>query len=273
MTIKEILLKSYLDLSESQILLSHILNCDRLFLTVHSDKNLSEEEEIKFSAYVSRRKNGEPLSYITEKREFYGREFKVSEDTLIPRPETELLIDEVKKLYRKTDRLKILDLCTGSGCIGITLSCEFPFSRVLLSDISSKALITASDNVCILGQNYIMGSCEIIKSNMFETVPKEKYDLIVSNPPYIPSNDIETLDEDVKREPMIALDGGEDGLDFYRIIFDKNRDYLKETGNLLLEIGYNQSEFIKDIAFMYGFECVFAKDIQGYNRCAVCKIR
>lgn len=274
MTIKDALISSSIDLAESQILLSHILKKDRLFLSVHSDEIMTEEQENLFFEYVNRRKNGEPLSYIIGKREFYGREFAVSEHTLIPRPETELIIDESKKLFGRLDSIKILDLCTGSGCIGITLSCEFPFSRVVCSDISSKALNCVSENICAFTEKYNLGGrwIDMVRSDMFDNVPKEKYNLIVSNPPYIPTDDIKDLDQDVQREPKIALDGGKDGLDFYRIIFEKSKDYLADRGVLIAEIGYNQSDEIKKLAKKYDYACRFAKDLQGYERTAVLKL-
>ena len=270
MNIKEALLKSEIHISESYILLSHIIGKDKLFLTVHCDEELSANQEKAFFDCVNRRLAGEPLSYITEKREFYGKEFYVNSNTLIPREETEIIIEESKKIFGRFESINILDLCTGSGCLGISLACEFPFAKVCLSDISSKALSVANENVLGFMTKYNMNGrwIDLVKSDMFENI-KGKFDLIVSNPPYIPTDHIDTLDEDVKREPKIALDGGVDGLDFYRVIFEKSKDYLKENGKIILEIGYNQSEDIKLMADRYAYSIYFIKDLQGYNRCGV----
>ena len=273
MTVREVLAETYIDRREAEIILCSVLKKDRLFVLVHSDYTLTHREKDLFLSFAERRKKGEPLCYILKKREFYGREFTVSENTLIPRPETELIIDEAKKLFRKTESIKVLDLCTGSGCIGITISCEFPLSRVIMSDICPKALCVCNENLLKFTEKYSLSGhwTEIVRSDMFENIPKIKYDLIVSNPPYIPTEDIKDLDPDVKREPAKALDGGKDGLDFYRIIFCRAGTYLSEKGYIILECGFDQSESIRHLAEKNGYECTFAKDFQNIERCAVIK--
>lgn len=261
MTIEDAIKYGYEKLNsrlESELLLNNIINKSKLFIITHPKALLSEYEEASFTKSVSRRFGGEPLAYIIGKKEFYGRDFYVNENVLIPRPETEMLVE----LALECSPLRALDMCTGSGCIGITLSIEGNIN-VTCVDISEKALLVARKNHEILG-----GNVEFIKSNMFENI-NGKFDLIVSNPPYIPKEEIKTLHSDVQKEPIIALDGGEDGLDFYRILFTQGKNYLNKNGNIIVEIGYNQSEDIEKLAKSNGFKIKFFKDLQGYKRDAL----
>lgn len=263
MTIKDAIEYGTINNNEVNILLCDAINKDKLFLLCHNDYVLSESEEKLFLDYIEKRKKNTPISYITHKREFYGREFYVNENVLIPRPETEIIIDVVKGLNLTKD-LKILDLCTGSGIIPITLGLECGFKEIYASDISFKALEVAKENAKKYNQNITF-----IESDLFENIPNIKFDLIISNPPYITREDMEKLDIDVKREPNIALYGGVDGLDFYKKIISQGKEYLK--GKFIFEIGYNQSDSLERLATENGFEIEFFKDLQNFKRTCVLK--
>lgn len=214
-------------------------------LIINSEKELSKEEVDKILINIERIKCGKPIQYITNKQAFYKDIFYVDENVLIPQPDTECLVEKaielIKELAINCDHeLKVLDLCTGSGAIAISIKKEMPSIKMYASDISSKALEVAKKNaLSILGNET---KIEFIESDMFENI-LDTFDLIVSNPPYIKRSDIENLEKEVREEPRIALDGGEDGLDFYRII-KENENKAKV---ILLEIGYDQGKEILNI--------------------------
>ncbi len=249
---------------EADYLICDTLGLDRTALIT---KDSFTDEEIKqLNKVVKQRINRKPLCKILGRRNFYGRDFVVNQNVLSPRQETEILtnmvIDELEQ--RKTGK-KVLDLCTGSGAIGITIALETK-AVVTCSDKSKKALDIANQNA----QN-LKAKVQIIKSDMFKDLNDcGKFDIIVSNPPYIPSKDIETLDEEVKNyDPILALDGGDDGLDFYKIIAKKAADYLNKNGKLYLEIGYSQGQ---DVAYLLrdNFENIeIKKDYDGLDRIIV----
>ena len=217
-------------------LLSAINGMTRTFYLVNGDSMLSEENFLLYEEYIDKRAAHVPLQHILGKAYFYGYEFEVNEDVLIPRPDTEVLVGEVIKVTRNGDN--ILDMCTGSGCIGITLAKKFPESRVLGVDVSEKAL----------------------KDITFNT--------IVSNPPYIPTKVIETLQDEVRlHDPLLALDGTEDGLMFYRKITEKAREYLKTDGYLCYEIGAEQAADVSEIMKQAGLrDITVVKDLAGLDR-------
>jgi release factor glutamine methyltransferase len=192
--------------------------------------------------------NGKPLQYITNVQSFMGFDFYVDENVLIPQPDTEVIVEQVinifEKVYAKKPNVKILDLCTGSGAIAISLDKilnKYDNIKVYASDISASAINVAKKNSTRLNTNV-----EFIESNMFYSI-NNKFDIIVSNPPYIETNIIDTLASDVQAEPHLALDGGKDGLNFYRNIADNAYNYLTKSGYICLEIGYNQGETVKEI--------------------------
>ena len=208
---------------------------------------------------AEKRAGGMPLWQVVGNTDFYGYKINVSGDVLTPRPETEELCEWIIRYAKKED--KILDLCTGSGAIAITLK-KKTGAKVTASDISEKALATAKENA---KENN--AEIEFIESDMFEKI-EGTYSIIVSNPPYIPSADIAHLDREVKDyEPLTALDGGKDGLDFYRIIAKESRNYLAEKGHLYMEVGINQAEDVKELLIKSGFTDVeIKKDISGIER-------
>lgn len=251
-------------------LLSYVLKKDKVYLTINSDTALTDTEYAEFTKYIEQIIDGKPLQYITQKQEFMGIDFFVNEDVLIPQPDTEILVETVLDICKKYDKqsLRILDLCTGSGAIAISLS-KILNTQVFASDVSTKALEVAEKNN-VLNNSKV----EFIESNLFEQINGEKFDIIVSNPPYIKNEEIKSLSKQVQNEPYIALAGGEDGLDFYRKIIDEAYKHINKNGYLCLEIGYDQKEdLIKLIKQNENYEyenCI--KDLSNNDRCIIAKI-
>lgn len=251
-------------------LLSYVLKKDKVYLTINSDTALTDTEYAEFTKYIEQIIDGKPLQYITQKQEFMGIDFFVNEDVLIPQPDTEILVETVLDICKKYDKqsLRILDLCTGSGAIAISLS-KILNTQVFASDVSIKALKVAEKNN-VLNNSKV----EFIESNLFEQINGEKFDIIVSNPPYIKNEEIKSLSKQVQNEPYIALAGGEDGLDFYRKIIDEAYKHINKNGYLCLEIGYDQKEdLIKLIKQNENYEyenCI--KDLSNNDRCIIAKI-
>ena len=251
-------------------LLSYVLKKDKVYLTINLDSDLTDIEYVKFTKYIEQIIDGKPLQYITQKQEFMGMEFFVNEDVLIPQPDTEILVETVLDICKRysNQSLRILDLCTGSGAIAISLS-KILNTQVFASDVSTKALEVAEKNN-VLNNSKV----EFIESNLFEQINGEKFDIIVSNPPYIKNEEIKLLSKQVQNEPYIALAGGEDGLDFYRKIIDEAYKHINKNGYLCLEIGYDQKEdLIKLIKQNENYEyenCI--KDLSNNDRCIIAKI-
>ena len=227
----------------SRVLLQHTLKCDRNELIIKEEEELAENAQKEYENYIEKIIEGEPLQYITKKQEFYGLNFYVDKKVLIPQPDTEILVEEALKIAKEENKNTILDICTGSGCIGISIAKNLESAKVILSDVSKDALEVAEKNVRV---NNVQDKVKIIESNMFENI-KEKYDIIVSNPPYIETETIKTLSKEVQNEPYLALDGGEDGLKFYKILIEESPKFLKKDGFLCMEIGYNQKEKIVNL--------------------------
>lgn len=244
MTIKELLNKGTIMLKSekienpkliSRLLLEYVLKMNRQELIVYDCKMVDKIKEIEFLKYIDKIINGTPLQYITKTQEFMKLNFKVNENVLIPRVDTEILVEEVIKIASKIKNPKILDLCTGSGAIAVSISKYINEAEVFASDISEKALNLAKENA-----EYNGVKVKFIKSDLFKEIENIRFDIIVSNPPYIKTDIIKTLSREVKKEPIIALDGGKDGLDFYKKIIEQSKDYLKVNGYLCFEIGYDQ---------------------------------
>ncbi len=263
MTIKEAqsLLGKQIGNIETYSLLEYILKVDKQYIYVNYDKKITKKQEYILKKSLKKLQNGEPLQYITKKAHFMGMEFAVNKSVLIPQPDTETLVEETLKIIEtlKGKKLRILDLCTGSGAIAISLAKYAKDVEITAVDISYKALRTARKNYKKLINNG--NKVKFLKSNMFDKI-NGKFDLIVSNPPYIETEVIKTLDKQVQKEPKIALDGGKDGLQFYRIIRKNVDKHLFLGGTLLMEIGYNQKEKVQEI-----FENSFCiKDLAGNDR-------
>ena len=224
---------------------------------------LSEKfpSETEYNAALLRLEDGEPLAYILGEWYFYNETYKVSPDCLIPRPETEHIVDELIRVLPKNARFA--DLCTGSGCIAISVLCHRPDITAIAVDISDKAITIAKQNAVLNG---VSDRISFICANILKDDPlgAELFDAISSNPPYICSSVIDTLQEQVKREPRIALDGGADGLDFYRAIFGKYTNNVKSGGKIVCEIGYDQGKSLSE-----AFGCRIIKDYSSNDRVAI----
>ena len=245
---------------DARLLLEEVCRTDRNTLLVHGDRAVTEEEETQFRIFIERRSTHEPLQQITGWQEFMGLRFSVMEDVLVPRQDTETLVEEVMRYLR--DGMEILDVCTGSGCILLSLLRYSNGCRGVGCDISEKALAVAGQNAKELGI-----SAQFIQSDLFESI-EGRFEYIVSNPPYIRKDMIPTLMEEVRdHEPLIALDGGEDGLDFYRKITREATEHLYSGGMLFFEIGYDQGEAVKLLMEEEGYEEVtVSQDLAGLDR-------
>ena len=193
--------------------------------------------------YIDKIINGKPIQYITNEQEFMKLKFYVDENVLIPQPDTEILVEKVINDI-KDKEVKILDLCTGSGVIAISLAKYINTSKIFATDISNKAIQIAKLNA---EKNLVHKKIEFILSDMFKNINEDKYDVIVSNPPYIKTEVIKTLDKQVKHEPILALDGGIDGLNFYKIIAENAYKFLNNRGKIYLEIGYDQKDQVIEL--------------------------
>lgn len=248
--------------SDALLLLDYIGGITREDLFARGSMELSEATESKLLSALQKRLTHMPVQHITGYQNFMGLEFAVDENVLIPRYDTEILVEEILK--DGGSGLNILDMCTGSGCILISLLKYMNDCKGIGTDISYEALEVAKQNA-----KRLEVESTFIQSNMFDNISEnEKFDLIVSNPPYIRSDVIPTLMEEVRAfEPVLALDGDEDGLKFYRIIIEKSRKYLNRSGKLFFEIGYDQGESVKNLMEAAGFKDVtVVKDFSGLDR-------
>ena len=221
-----------------------VLNKPREYLVVYDKEKLTLRQEVNYFKAIKKLCNGIPIQHITNRQEFMKMTFFVDENVLIPRPDTEILVEEVIKIAKKINAKKILDLCTGSGAIAISLAKYIDKSNITAVDISDKALNVAKLNA---KNNEVEDRITFVESDLFKNLKKEKYDIIVSNPPYIKKEVLKKLDKEVQKEPKLALDGGYDGLDFYRKIINKAEEYLKFNGYLCFEIGYDQKEDVENL--------------------------
>lgn len=251
---------------DAEILLCAVLNYERINLYVDFERPLDESELAAFKKLVVRRAQHEPLAYILGEKAFMRNTFKVNKFTLVPRPETELLVESLIKASQLVNEApKILDIGTGSGAIIVSLLDYLPQAKGVGVDISQGALQTAKENAVSIG---VAARLAFLKSDLFAAIPADKkFDIIVSNPPYIPAADIKGLAKDVQNEPVSALDGGEDGLDFYRKITEQAGNYMETDGLLAFEIGINQSAAVADLCRAGGFTKVAVrKDYAGIDR-------
>lgn len=245
---------------DARLLLEYVCHTDRNTLLAHPEREVSEEERAKFLTLIERREKREPLQYITKEQEFMGLTFETSVNTLIPRQDTECLVEEAMKNLH--DGMAILDVCCGTGCILLSLLHYSNDCTGVGVDIDANAVSLAKKNAKNLGID-----ATFTVSDLFESV-EGTFDLITSNPPYIPTKVIETLDPEVKDyEPVAALDGGEDGLTFYRLIAAKAKQYLKRGGMIFFEIGYDQGEDVSEIMKENGYRHIeVKKDLAGLDR-------
>lgn len=253
---------------DAEILLAFLLRISRVYLMTHHQRELTDVEMDKFQEVIAKRKTGYPISYITGVKEFYGRDFSVQEEILIPRPETEHLIEIIVEWASTHPVETIIDIGAGSGAIGITLGLELAETRVFATDISKMAVYMATENA----KNHHLMRYLVLLGNLDEPlIPlelQEEVDVLVSNPPYIPKQEIDDLMPDVRDfEPHLALDGGEDGLDFYRALVKISKGYLRPGGLLAFEIGADQGEAVADLLLEAGYQSVVIHpDLAGLDR-------
>ncbi|GEP65269.1 hypothetical protein CBE01nite_30370 [Clostridium beijerinckii] len=255
---------------DAELLLGNIIEKDRVYLITHKEDEVSKEDAEKYFDLIEKRRNKMPVKYILNKCEFMGIEFYVEEGVLIPRGDTEILVDEVLKIIEENQEMQICDLCSGSGAVGISLA---HFRQNIKVDLIDYYPIPEKVSLINIEKNKLEDRVFFIKSDLLEESIKNNkiYDIIVSNPPYIEECEIGKLMEDVKNyEPHTALNGGNDGLDFYRKIIDQSQYTLRESGILAFEIGYNQGEAVKLLMENNGFTNVkIVKDFASLDRVVV----
>ncbi len=256
---------------EAELIMVHAAGIEREVL-LRDDPKLSIEGSGRIDECLNRRLLGEPLQYIFGHVDFYGLKIQVGKGVLIPRPETELLVNNVIKAGAwdfgsgRTDNINVLDLCTGSGCMALAIAKNIPDAEVYATDISDAALEYARENARLHGVDNVT----FLSGDLFGPVRGKKFHIIVSNPPYIKSADIPGLQEEIRDwEPVEALDAGEDGLEYYRRIMSDLGKYLVRNGQCFLEIGFDQKDAVESLARKYGFGSDFQKDLSGHYRIAI----
>ena len=263
-----------------KLLMQNILKKTRQYIIANDTQELSKEQEIKYLEGIQKLKNNMPIEYITNQKEFMKKLFYVDKNVLIPRQDTEILVEEVIKIAEtKTtsnqtiinNNLQILDMCTGSGAIAVSLASYIDKSEIDAVDISQKALEITEKNA---KENKVEKKIKEIESNLYKNIGEKKYDIIVSNPPYIKHEVIKKLDKQVQKVPLIALDGGDDGLEFYRKIIKQSPKYLKKDGYLCLEIGYDQKdEVINLLNTENKYKNIYSKkDLYGNDRIVIAQL-
>ncbi len=273
-----------LDISDTARLDIEMLLCralgdvDRIYIHMNIDAELEKEKELEFIRMFEDRLSGRPIAYILNNREFMSLDFYVEEGVLIPRPDTEILVEEIIEIYKDknnnsnkpTDQIKIVEIGTGSGAIAVSLAKYLEDSEVISLDISDKALQIGERNAV---DNDVIDRVSFKKSNLFSAIESEnlKFDVVVSNPPYIRKSDMDGLQTQVKDfEPTLALDGGVDGLDFYRNITREAKKYLVHGGMLAYEVGHDQAEDVTNILKEEGFKKIYTKkDLQSIDRVVI----
>lgn len=281
MTIKELIAFGMDELSntqnprlDSELIIGYVLQKERLYLILNLEENIEESKEKKIKEYLSLRKSGTPIHYILKEREFMGMDFLVEESVLIPRPDTEILVEELIKelkesnLKEKKDLLGI-EIGPGSGIISISLLKEFSNLKIIACDINPSAIELTRKNSIRHG---VKDRLDVREGSLFHKIEGNiKVDFIVSNPPYIKKDVIKTLQIEIREhEPLDALDGGEDGLDFYRAIVRDGSNFLNKGGIMAFEIGYDQGEAVKTIMNGSGYEDISVyKDLAGLDRVVI----
>lgn len=255
-------------ISIARRIMCFVLKKDKIYLVTNGNEEVEQSTKTEFLEAISKIQKHIPIQYITKKQEFMKMDFYVDENVLIPQPDTEIVVEEAIDIINRNKLSKVLDMCTGSGILAISIAKYTDASKITAVDISEKALEVAEKNAI---SNDVDTKIKFIKSDMFKNI-SEKFDLIISNPPYIRTDVIKTLSEEVKNEPILALDGGIKGLDFYNIIAENAKKYLNENGYLVLEIGYDQkTEVVNLLEAQEYSEIRVIKDMGGNDRVIVCK--
>lgn len=293
MQIKELLKEGKLKLVQNEIedasiqgniLMQYVLKQSNSYIIANGEKRLEEHQVNEYRNYINKIIEGKPIQYITNNQEFMKLNFYVDENVLIPQPDTEILVEEVinkcneyigndiDKNIVTEPKIEILDLCTGSGAIGICLAKYIKNSKVTCTDISMKALQIAKLNA---EKKLVHKNMEFILSDLFENLEEKKFDIIVSNPPYIKTDVINKLEKSVQNEPHLALDGGKDGLKFYKIIAKEAYKFLNPKGKIYLEIGYDQKEEVISLLESTNKykDIICIKDLSGNDRVVIAKMQ
>lgn len=238
-------------MNEAELVFTEVLKCDRTALYLNRRKILAPDISRRIANVLKRRISGESVYYILGRAEFMGLEFKVDNRVLVPRPETELLVETALQMLSRCGRScpSVLDIGTGSGCIAVALAVKLPSAGITATDISESALCVARENALF---HHVHSRISFIHADLFPSQTPRTYDMILSNPPYIASGVIESLEPEVRGEPLSALDGGLDGLFFYRRIIAAAAGWLTERGLLAMEMGFDQAESVRDIAEQSG---------------------
>ena len=255
---------------DTELILSKSLNKSREEILINLEQNINKKSLTDFNEYLIRRSKKEPIAYLFKEKEFWDKKFFVNKDTLIPRPETELLVEKLVAIFKKK-RITIFDIGTGTGCIILSLLSELRNSSGTAVDISKKAIVVAKINAC----KFKLSDRIKFLNKPFEVLCNKKFDLIVSNPPYIKRSDIKNLSEDIKMfEPRMALDGGNDGLDLIKKVIYKSKKILKINGMLALEIGNEQIKRVSKILIDNKFRIKYViKDYRNNVRCVFAEYR
>jgi release factor glutamine methyltransferase len=253
---------------DAAVLVKFVTGYDKTFQIAHPEIELIGSQEQILNDAVGRRTAREPLQYITGHQEFYGIDFEVTPDVLIPRPETEILVERAIEILKNTDQPRLCDIGTGSGCIIISILQNITDARALAVDVSLQAMEVARRNAGKIGVN---NRLNLLVSDVFDSVVAEKFDVIVSNPPYVPETDLPGLQSEVRdHEPLLALTGGAKGLDIIGKLIEQSPEYLRASGTMLIEIGFNQSEKVEQMFDRSIWSDVeFVADLQGIPRIAV----
>jgi release factor glutamine methyltransferase len=258
--------------NQVSLLLMHVLDRDRTFLLAHPEEDLSPKQFEQYRSLVARRAEGCPLQYLTGRQEFFQLDFEVTPDVLIPRPETELIVEAGIELLKDQAAPFFADLGTGSGAIVISLLQELPQARAIAVDVSPSALAVAKRNA---ERHAVIDRLQLVESDLFSAIdPGASFDLIVSNPPYVTANDLGSLQREVQYEPQAALDGGPDGLVVIRRLLKDASDFLPAHGYLVFEIGFDQHEAVRAMTDHAVWELIeLRKDLQGIPRTVVLQKR
>jgi release factor glutamine methyltransferase len=252
-----------IDVVDARALLRYACGVDDAYLIAHANDKLSAEQSAAFAALVARRAAGEPVAYIVGRREFFSLEFKVTPAVLIPRPETELLVEFALEYIDPEQACRVLDLGTGSGCVAIAIAKHRPRAKVVAVEQSDAALAIARENA----QRHVAANVELVASDWFAALGDRRFDVIVANPPYVAAGDPHLSEGDLPAEPVAALVAGDDGLDCIRAIVAAAPRYLNGGGWLAFEHGYDQAERCRELLAGAGFEDVFSReDLAGIER-------
>ena len=254
-------------LLDSELLLSKVLNKEREFIILNSEQKINKKDYYYFQKLIYERSKGKPIAYLTKKKFFWKYEFEINDKVLIPRPDTEIIIEQVLNLYKNKNNIIFLDIGVGSGCILLSILKERKDFKATGIDISKDALKLCNTNAYKLG---VKNRISLFKSNI-DKFSRGKYDLIISNPPYIKKLDLKYLDRDVVNfEPNLALDGGLDGISEIRKIIKKSSELIKSGGKLILEIAFNQKEEVKNLLRNNSFYInLVVKDLGKNDRCII----